>query len=75
MEALATKPKKVNKWKTIKVIQQHYGYGGGWEDNSEYDTSEEGYRDLLKHDLAEYRRTGYATRVITRKVLNEAPKS
>ncbi len=58
--------KRVNKWLTITVIQQHYG--NGWEDNSEYMLSD---RELFIHDLREYRLTGYSTRVITRKVLNK----
>ena len=58
--------KRVNKWLTIRVIQQHYG--NGWEDNSEYMLSD---RELFIHDLREYRLTGYSTRVITRKVLNK----
>lgn len=60
--------KRINKWVNLRVIQQHYGYK--WEDVSEYNTKEEGYRELLKHDLKEYRLMGYATRVISRRVLN-----
>lgn len=57
---------RVNKWITVKVIQQHYG--NGWEDNSEYSIND---RELLKHDLKEYRLTGYSTRVISRRILNK----
>jgi hypothetical protein len=59
---------RVNKWINLKVIQQHYG--NGWEDNSEYNTSEIGYRELLKHDYKEYVLTGYPTRVVNRSVIN-----
>jgi len=54
----------------IKVIQQNYG--SGWEDNSEY-WPVNGSIDLklIKHDLSEYRLTGYPTRVINRRVKNE----
>lgn len=53
----------------IKVIQQHYGFG--WEDVSEYEAKSNGlakYRALLIHDLKEYKLTGYATRVIFRRI-------
>ncbi len=58
------------KYINIKVIQQHYGYG--WEDNSEYHPID-GKIDkaLLKHDLKEYCLTGYSTRVISRRILND----
>jgi len=58
--------KRVNKWVTVKVIQQHYG--NGWEDNSIYSLLD---ITLLKHDLREYKLSGYSTRVITRRVLNK----
>lgn len=62
------------KYSYIKVIQQHYG--NGWEDNSEYPAKSNGLcrdketRELLKVDLKEYRFTGYPTRVIFRRTLN-----
>lgn len=57
------------RYQYIKVIQQHYGFG--WEDVSEYESTSNGIakdRQLLNHDLKEYRLTGYATRVIFRRV-------
>ena len=63
---------KANKYSYLKVIQQNYGYG--WEDNSEYEATSTGQakdRELFKHDLKEYHRTGYATRTIFRKELNQ----
>lgn len=68
--------KKQNKYKYLIVIQQHYGQG--WEDVSQYDSNSYGQclekhtdgTSLLKHDLAEYRLTGYPTRTIKRKELN-----
>lgn len=64
---------RATKYTYLKVIQQHYGQG--WEDVSEYECNSSGNqtkenRELLKHDLKEYRLTGYATRVIKRKQLN-----
>ena len=64
--------KSKNKYTYYKVIQQYYG---GWEDVSHYETDSTfeakiETRRLLKHDLAEYRLMGYATRVIRRKELN-----
>lgn len=71
---------KTNKYRYLKVIQQHYGQG--WEDVSEYEaystglpmeltTNKEGKTEtLFKHDIREYRLTGYATRAINRKELN-----
>lgn len=64
--------KRVNKTVIVKVIQQYYGFG--WEDVSEYDTREDGYRELLRHDVKEYRLTGYSTRVISRRVPNKEYK-
>ena len=72
----------VNKYKYVKVIQQNYGQG--WEDVSEYEAnssytpkeysnklSPKGLKEtLLRHDLREYRLTGYQTRVINRRELN-----
>jgi len=52
------------------VIQQHYGQGYEWEDVSEYEADSRGNtkdKDLIKHDLKEYRLTGYTTRTIFRK--------
>ena len=67
---------KTTKYKYLKVIQQHYKQG--WEDVSEYETNSQGApkefekdgKSLLSHDLKEYRRTGYPTRIIKRKELN-----
>lgn len=62
-----------NKYNYLNVIQQNYGFG--WEDNSEYEAKSNGLsidketKDLLQHDLKEYRLTGYQTRVIFRKQL------
>lgn len=65
METMVIKEKRVNKYVCVKVIQQSYGYG--WEDVSEYSVND---MELLKHDLIEYRLTGYSTRVISRRVLS-----
>lgn len=65
---------KTNKYNYINVIQQHYGQG--WEDVSEYEAKSNGLsinketKELLRHDVKEYRFTGYATRIIFRKELN-----
>ena len=59
------KVKRVNKYIVVKVRQQNYG--NGWGDNSEYDIKD---KELIRHDLKEYRLTGYSTRVISRRVLN-----
>ena len=62
---------KTNKYNYFKVIQQNYGQG--FEDVSEYQTNSKGTtkdRELLKHDLKEYRLMGYPTKVIQRKTLN-----
>jgi len=66
---------KKNKYKYLKVIQQHYGGCYGWEDASHYETDSTGYmgpedRQLFQYDLAEYKLMGYPTRVIKRKELN-----
>lgn len=61
---------KTAKYKYNLIIQQNYGFG--WDDNSEYECNSTGTakdRELFKHDLLEYRRTGYTTRVIKRKEL------
>lgn len=77
--------KKQTKYIYLAVIQQNYG-GYGWEDVSEYETdstytpieqsdklSPKGFKEsLLRHDLREYRLTGYPTRVIHRRELNTA---
>lgn len=74
--------KKQNKYNYLNVIQQNYGQG--WEDVSEYEATSTGgsiekshklspkgrIETLCSHDLREYRLTGYATRVIFRKELN-----
>lgn len=62
---------KSNKFNYILVIQQHYGQG--WEDVSEYEAkSNRTAKDsqLLRHDIKEYKLTGYSTRVIFRKEAN-----
>ena len=64
--------KKLNKYKYLKVIQQNYGFG--WEDNSDYEATSKGNsidKKLFLGDLKEYRRTGYNTRVVFRKELNQ----
>jgi len=66
---------KKNKYTYYKVIQQLYAPSCGWEDASHYETDSTGYmnkedRDLLKHDLKEYKIMGYPTRVVKRKELN-----
>lgn len=77
-----------NKYNYINVIQQHYGQGwedvSEYEANSQgvstemsgqFVTLKSGSKrelTLLSHDLREYRLTGYPTRVIFRKELNNA---
>ena len=74
----------MNKYEYFKVIQQNYGQGwedvSFYETKSNFinfDKSGQTYVDkfgkerelsLINHDLREYRLTGYATRVIKRKV-------
>lgn len=77
---------KVNKYKYLKIIQQNYGQGwedvSEYETNSAY-TFNEGsgkFRELksgrkveiplITHDYKEYNLTGYPTRVVRRKELN-----
>ena len=77
---------KTTKYNYIKVIQQNYGQGwedvSEYETNSQgtpkelhkptkYGIIHKGKQSLLLYDLKEYRLTGYATRVIQRKKLNE----
>jgi len=84
METQVNKVQRVNKYSYVKVIQQHYGQGwedvSEYECNSVGMPKEFIHYDkvngiskpsisLLRHDLKEYRLTGYSTRVITRKVL------
>ena len=63
--------KSSNKYDYFRIIQQ---YCGGWSDASHYESdsnfnlSKEN-RDLLKHDLKEYKLCGYPVRVISRKEL------
>jgi hypothetical protein len=70
---------KANKYNYLNVIQQNYG--NGWEDNSEYQAKSNGVsidkttRELLNHDLKEYRLTGYPTRLIFRKELKQLQNS
>jgi hypothetical protein len=75
---------KATKYNYLKVIQQNYGQG--WEDVSEYEATSTGNalelsdkpnprtgrpEKLLNHDLREYKKTGYATRVIFRREANK----
>ena len=78
---------KTTKFDYYKVIQQHYGHGwedvSHYEANSLGEVKEMSGKfietktglklqiSLLKHDLKEYRLTGYATRVIFRKELKQ----
>jgi len=68
-----TKPKRFT---YLKVIQQNYGQG--WEDVSQYDVFSTGQpkniadRQLIIHDVKEYRLMGYPTRVIFRKEKNNS---
>jgi hypothetical protein len=64
--------KASNKYNYYRIIQQYCG--GSWSDASHYETDSSYHhnkesRDLLKHDLAEYRIMGYPVRVISRKEL------
>lgn len=59
-----------NKYNYYRVIQQRYDQG--WEDVSYYESNSAGIlnkenRELLNHDLKEYRLMGYPTRVVDRK--------
>jgi len=81
------KTTKQNKYSYLKIIQQHYGQGwedvSEYEDDStgnatEYDDKilinkhgREYKEKLITHDVREYQRMGYPTRVIFRKELNE----
>ena len=64
---------KVNKYEYLNVIQQSSGQG--WEDHSTYEAKSNGNsidnetKLLLRHDLKEYRASGYPTRLIFRKKL------
>ena len=63
-----------NKYNYYKVIQGNYGYG--WDDESFYPCNSTGYmpkkdRQLLRHDLKEYRFSGGSHRIIFRKELNK----
>lgn len=76
-----------NKYKYLKVIQQDTGigwedvsdyetdsYGIPTEKTTDYKVTKSGrklYTSLLKYDLKSYRETGYPTRVIKRRILNE----
>lgn len=78
---------KANKYNYLAVIQQNYGFGwedvSEYECDSQYRNFEKSgsfytdkmgrlkERSLIAHDLAEYRLTGYATRLIHRKELKE----
>lgn len=63
---------KTKKYNYYKVIQQYYCAGYGWEDVSFYPCNSIFYCDvqtrlLIRHDIFEYRLTGYATRIIKRR--------
>ncbi|MHA1482985.1 MAG: hypothetical protein ACTSQA_06070 [Candidatus Heimdallarchaeaceae archaeon] len=60
----------MNKYKYLKVIQQRYSAYYGWEDVSEYDMNEAGWRKHWKYDVGEYRLMGYPTRSIERREAN-----
>ena len=76
-----------NKYNYIAVIQQNYGQGwedvSEYETDSQYRNFEKSgsfytdkygrqrERSLITHDIAEYRLTGYPTRLIHRKELKE----
>jgi hypothetical protein len=65
--------KNSKKYDYYKIIQQ---YCNGWYDASHYKTDSsfnmnKENRELLKHDLKEYRLCGYPIRVISRKELKE----
>jgi len=78
---------KQNKYKYLFVIQQHYGQCwedvSEYETDSQFINREKSgtfftnkygkqqERSLIAHDLAEYRLTGYNTRLIKRKELNQ----
>lgn len=78
---------KQTKYNYYQVIQQHYGHGwedvSHYETDSQYRNFEKSgsfyinkhgkqkERSLIGHDLAEYRLTGYPTRLICRKELKE----
>ena len=78
--------KQANKYNYLKVIQQNYGHGwedvSEYETDSQYRNFEKSgsfftnkygrqqERSLIAYDLAQYRFTGYPTRLICRKVLN-----
>jgi hypothetical protein len=73
----------MKKYNYYLVIQQNFGYGHGWEDVSQYEATSTGVCletenrpnkygklrpvSLCKLDAAEYRLSGYPTRVIFRR--------
>jgi len=68
--------KKANKYTYLKIIQQYYAAGYGWEEVSTYECNSTGAvndPELFKHDLKEYRLMNYPTRTIIRKELNTLP--
>lgn len=81
--------RKNNKLTYLKVIQQNYGQGwedvSEYETDSQGNSSEKSGKfvtlsngrtietSLIKHDLKEYRLTGYPTRLISRKVIKLPP--
>jgi hypothetical protein len=78
---------KKNKYTYYLVIQQNYGFGwednslyqctsNGLpvEKSDKFRETKSGLKipiSLYKHDLTEYKRTGYATRTIKRKEINQ----
>lgn len=57
-----------NKYLYLLVIQQNFGYEYGWEDVSEYNKHTK--YTSWRFDIKEYRRMGYPTRTIKRRVIN-----
>lgn len=66
---------KTNKYNYFYAIQQSTGCG--WEDVSTYETNsnyiliDRKDRTVMKEDLQSYRLTGYPTRLVKRRELNE----
>ncbi len=65
----------MKKYTYLLVIQQYYASSYGWEDVSQYTVNSNyvsGDYDLWRHDVKEYRLTGYPTRTIHRRVIAES---
>ena len=69
---MSAKYPKVNRYNYYLVIQGNYGYGHGWEDESQYDESKRDEVKQARQDLKEYRlsRSGGVYRLIHRRELN-----